>query len=131
MHLYLQCLHTIVGLVGLVPLCHSTFVGISWVQIFFSLVFRGSRIFSRGSKNVFVGILWVQKNFSRVFCEFKLWFFWLFCGSNIFFVADFVIQGFSAVGCLSKSDWKQKYINTFQTMILIQTDFSNCQFLLF
>ena len=56
---YYTCLHfkecaksrgsrAIVGLVGLVPSCHRTFVGISWVPNFFSWVFRGSQIFSRG-----------------------------------------------------------------------------------
>ena len=43
------------GLVGLVPLCHRAFagpkfflMGISCVQNFFSLVFRGSKNFYRG-----------------------------------------------------------------------------------
>ena len=55
---------SIVGLVGLVPLCHRDFVGISWGPNFFSWVFRESQIFSRGyfvgPKFFLVGISWVQ-----------------------------------------------------------------------
>ena len=61
----------IVGLAGLVPLRHRAFVGISWVPIFFSWVFRRSQIFSCGyfvgPKVFLVGISWVQSFFSWVF----------------------------------------------------------------
>ena len=73
----------IVGLVGLVPPCHRAFVGpkiffvgISWVSIFFSWVFRGSKSFSRGyfmgPKLFLVGISWVQNFFSWVFRESRM-----------------------------------------------------------
>ena len=38
----------IVGLVGLVPSFYHAFLGISWIEKFFSWVFRGSKVFSRG-----------------------------------------------------------------------------------
>ena len=41
-------LRTIVGFVGLVPSRHRAFVGSSWALNFFSWVFRGFKIFSRG-----------------------------------------------------------------------------------
>ena len=51
-------------------------VGISCFKIFFSWVFRGSEIFSRGSvvgpKFFLMRILWVQRSYS-----------WVFPGSNI------------------------------------------------
>ena len=37
----------IVGIVGLVPSFNHAFLGISWVEIFFSWVFRGSKVFLR------------------------------------------------------------------------------------
>ena len=53
----------IVGLVGLVPSCYRAFVGNSWVQNFFSWVFRGSKSFSRrylvDLKFFLVGISWI------------------------------------------------------------------------
>ena len=78
----------IVGLVGLVPSWHRAFVGISWVQNFFSWVFRGSKIFSRGyfvePKFFVVGILWLWNFLS-----------WVFCGSEIFSRGYFVGLKFS------------------------------------
>ena len=78
----------IVGLVGLLSSCHRGTVP-SWVLKFFSLVFRGSKIFSHGyfvdlkfflwyfvgAKFFLVGISWVQNFFSWVFRESRiLWF---------------------------------------------------------
>ena len=76
-----------VGLVGVVPSCHCAFVGISW--IFFSWVFRGSKIF-------------------LVVHGPKFFFSWVFRGSQFFCEANIVIQRFSVVGCMRKSDRKQK-----------------------
>ena len=97
-------------------------VGILWVQLFFlvgillvqkflSWVFRGSKIF-------LVGTLWVQKFFS-----------WVFLGYNFFSQANFVIQRFSVVGCVRKSDRKQKCINTSQTTYSIQNWFQQLSIL--
>ena len=61
-------------------------VGISWVRNFFSWVFRGSKVFSWvpvGPKLLLVGTSWVQ---------------------SFFLVVDFVIQRFSVVGDMDKSD---------------------------
>ena len=79
--------------------------GISWVQVFFLRVFRGSKIFSRG---YFVGPI-----FSRGY---------------------FVIQRLSVVGYMRKSGRKQWSINTSQHLkprIIFHIDFINCQFCLF
>ena len=59
-----------------------------------------------------VGISWVQIFFS-----------WRFLGFNFFVVANFVIQGLSVVGCMRKSERKQKYINTSQTAYFIPNRF--------
>ena len=119
----------IVGLVGLVPSWHRAFVGISWVQNFFSWVFRGSKIFSRGyfvePKFFVVGILWLWNFLSWVFRGSKV-FWWVFVGPKfslkgiswirivfswvfrgpIFFSCswfpDSKIQG--VAGCIGKSD---------------------------
>ena len=80
------------------------FVGILLVQNFLSWVFRGFKIF-------LVGTLWVQKFFSY------------FLGIIFFSQANFVIQRFSVVGCVRKSDRKQKCINTSQTAYSIQNWF--------
>ena len=53
------------GLVGLVPSCRRALVGSSWIPNFFSWVFHGSQIFSRG---YFVG----PSFFSWVFRRFKI-----------------------------------------------------------
>ena len=77
----------IVGLEGLVPVCHRAFVGILWVHIFFANVFSESKICSRGyfmgPEFFLVSISWVQKLsfqairgskifFSRVFHQSKI-----------------------------------------------------------
>ena len=109
-------LRAILGLVGLVLSCHCAFVspkyflvGILWVQIFLSLVLRGSK------KMFFVGFSSVQTFFLWIFRRSKIFFSWVFRGPIFFLVANFVIQGFSVVGCMKKSDRKQKYINASQT----------------
>ena len=65
------------------------------------LCLPGPEIFSCGyfvaPKVFLVGISWVQNFFSCIFC-----------GSNFFFVADFIIQRFSVAGCTRKSDKKWK-----------------------
>ena len=109
-------------LVGLVSSCYRAFVGISWVQIFFSWVFRGSKIFSRGyfldPKFFLVGISWVQNFFS-----------WAFCGSNIFSRGYFVGPKFSVVGnFVIFSCWpheKKWHRNISQTRVLFQIDFNS------
>ena len=109
---------------------------ISWVRNFFSWVFRRSNFFSCGyfvgpiifssryfvgPKFFIVGISWVQ-NFSRGhFVGSKV--FLVFLGYNFFSRANFVIQRFSVVGCVRKSDRKQKCINTSQTTYSIQNWF--------
>ena len=100
--------HAIVGPVGLVPSSNRAFVGISWVGNFFSWVF---------CKSFFSFFLmtnsWIQDFFSLVFC-----------GSNfLFIVANFVIQRFSVVDWTRKSERKQKYINTLQTLYSIPNRF--------
>ena len=77
----------IVGIVGLVPSFNHAFLGISWVENFFSWVFRGPKVF----------------------------FSWVSRGSSSFFAAYFVIQRFPVFGCVRKSDRKQKYIKRSQT----------------
>ena len=90
-----------------VPLCYRAFVGISWVQIFYSYVFRLPKYFSR---RYFVGpiffleiISWVQKFFS-----------WYFVGPTFFFKGNFMIQEFLLLGSMRRCDRKQlihKYIS--------------------
>ena len=77
----------IAGLVGLVPSCHFAFVGISWVR-------NLSRGYFVGPEFFLVSISWVQ---------------------FFFRVANFLIQRFSVVGYMRKSDGKQKYRNAFKT----------------
>ena len=81
------------------PSCHRAFMGISWVQLLSPRYFVGPKCFL------------VDKSLLRNF------FSWLFRRCKIFFlVAKFLIQRFSVVGCMRKSDdRKQKYINTSQT----------------
>ena len=84
----LRGLHAIVGLLGLVPLCHHAFIGISWVQNILLWVFCGFKIFSCGyflsPKFYLLGILWVQ-DFScwyfvgPKFCNFQLLATWEKC----------------------------------------------------
>ena len=87
----------IVVLMGLMPSCHRAFVGISWVWNFFSWIFRGSKIFSRGFfvglkfflvgtssvQNFPRGYLWVQNFFVGILGPNFFW--WVFPGSNYFF----------------------------------------------
>ena len=112
------------GLVSLVPPCHPAFVGISWVQKFFSWVFHGSKIFSRG---YFVG----PKFFSRGYFvgpKFSRGYSWVWnfsCGYfvgqifflvNILWVQFFPYHWFRDSKILSCWLWqKQKYQNTSQT----------------
>ena len=67
------------------------FVGISWVQNFFSWLFRGFKIFLVSPKLFLLGISQVQ---------------------FFFVMAKFVIQRFPVVGCMRVSDKKQQYIST-------------------
>ena len=81
-HVFKECAkfrgsRAIMSLVGLVPSCHRFFVGISWVQNFFSWVFHGFNIF-------LVGISWVSNFFS-----------WVFRGSKIFLVGTSNFQNVS------------------------------------
>ena len=89
-----------VVLVGLVPSCHQAFVGVSWVQNFFSWVFRRFKLFSRGyfvGLNVFhVGVLCVQFFFTWVFRGSKVFSSRYFVGSKFPFVGNFVIFSFWA-----------------------------------
>ena len=106
----------IVGLVGLVLWCSCAFVGISWIQKFFSWVFVGLKFFfvgTRGPKFLswlfvgpkffLVGILWVQIFFLLgISCVLNI-FSCVIRGSNfLFLVVDFVIQRFSVAGCMSR-----------------------------
>ena len=52
------------------------------------------------------------------------------CVQFFFRVAYFMIQRFSFVGCMRKSDRKQKYINTFQTVSSISNRFQKLSVLL-
>ena len=102
----------IVGLVGLMPSYHRAFMGSSWVINFFSWLFRGSSIFSRGyfvgPQFFLVGILWVPIFFRGYFVGLKfflvgiLWvpnfFSWVFHGSQIFSRGYFADSNFSLVG---------------------------------
>ena len=85
----------IVGLLGLVPSCNRAFVGILWVQFFFSWVFRGFKIFSCGYfvglKVFLVSISWVWNFFSRVFRGSKIF----LVGPKFFLVSIFVGPKFS------------------------------------
>ena len=85
----------ILSLVGVVPSCHRAFVGISWFPRCF-----------------LVGISLVQKLFS-----------WVFCGSNSFLVANFVIQRLPVVGCMRKNGRKQKYISAFPSAYSVPNRF--------
>ena len=95
----------IVGLEGLVPVCHLAFVGILWVHIFFANVFNESIFFSQmylvSPKFVYVGISWVQNFFSLVFrgsknCPFKQ-----FVDPNFFSLGYFISLKFYLVDVLS------------------------------
>ena len=107
---------------------------VSWVQYHCAIVpsgvFRGSKSFSRryflGVKCFHVGILWVQNFFSGVFCGSKYF-------SRRYFVdhvVNFVIQRFSLASCIRKSEKKEKYINTSQTMHSIPNRFEHLSVLL-
>ena len=82
--------------VGLMPSwvsCHCAIVP-SWVRKFFSWLYLGSNIFSRGYflglKFFLVGISWVPEFFSWV----QNFFSWVFCGSKIFSCGYFVCPRF-------------------------------------
>ena len=66
---------------GGVAMCHLVFVAISWVQIIFSWVFRGFKLFSRG---YFVGLKCFLVGISKV----QNFFSWVFLGPEIFFVGS-------------------------------------------
>ena len=87
-------LPAIVGPVGLVPSCQRAFGGILRVQIFFSWVFRRSKIVSLGyfvsPKFFFVGISSLQ-NFWRVFRGFKYFSHGYFVGPKFF---SWVFRGY-------------------------------------
>ena len=87
----------------------------SWVQNFFSWVFRGSKIFTRG-------YLWARNVFSWVFRGTEMFSRGYFVGRG-YFVAYFVIQRFSFDGCMRKSGRKQKYKNKTQTEYSIPNRF--------
>ena len=81
-------------------------MGVSWVQNFFSWVFHGYELFSRG---YFVGPKFFRVDFSWV---------------HFFIVANNVIQKFSVVCLMRKSDRKQKYINSSQALNSIPNQLS-------
>ena len=96
------------GVAGVVPLCHSAFVGISWVQNFSSLIFRGTeffllafRLFKKvlcvyfvGSSVFLEGILRVEIYFSWVFHGFKTFFCWHFVDPKFFLMGISWVQFF-------------------------------------
>ena len=102
----------IVALVGLVSSLHRDFVGISWVQNFFSWLFRGPKTFSRG---YFVGLKCGSEIFSHGY----------FVGQNFFLVSISWIHLISCrwfrdskiLSCwLHEQEWKkQQYKNTSET----------------
>ena len=116
------------NLVGCVP------SQVSWVQYHCAIVpwgvFRGSKSFSRGYfvglKCFLVGILWVQSFFSGVLYGSK----YFPRGYFVDHVVNFVIQRFSLASCMRKSEKKQKYINTSQTMHSIPNRFEHLSVLL-
>lgn len=90
----------IMGLVGLVQLCHHVFmgifvgpkynlVGISWIQNIFSWVFHDSKIFCHG---YFIGPK--IQNFSHRYFVGPKFFLWVFCGSKIFSCGYFMGTNF-------------------------------------
>ena len=102
----------IVGLLGVVPLCHHAFVGNQLVRNFSSwcfvgqIYYRGFAFFSSGNfvvqKLFLVGFLWVQNVFLWVFRGSKIF----ACGLLVdpfFSVANFANRKFSAIGCMIKS----------------------------
>ena len=101
-------------------------VGISWVQNYFSWVFRGSRFFLswifRGSKylniSFLMGISWVRDFFS-----------WLIHGFNFSLMVNFLIQRLSIAGCMRKSDRKRRYVKRSQTVYFIPNRFQQLSFL--
>ena len=111
----------IVGLVSLVKSCLcGCFVGL----MFFS---RGNFV---GPKLFLVGISWVQIFFSWIFRVSEDFSRECFVGPIFFMVAKFVIQRLSVSDYMRRSDRKQKYTNTSQTEYF-QIDFNNCQFYLY
>ena len=96
------------GVAGVVPLCHNAFVGISWVQNFSSLIFRGTeffllvyRLFKKflcvyfvGSSVFLEGILRVEIYFSWVFHGFKTFFCWHFVDPKFFLMGISWVQFF-------------------------------------
>ena len=147
----------LMGFMGLepsfVPLCHRDYfvrpkyflLGISWLRIIFSRVFRESERFSRGfavGPNCFlVDILQCKIYFLWVFCEseiFSCWHLWVqFFLVGISWAQNFfsrvqnfllwVVWKFSVVGRMSKN-----HIEIYLKLrILFQIDLSNCEFYLY
>ena len=97
--------------------------GLSWVQKFFSWLFRGSKFFSSGyfvNPKFFSRVFRGPKVFLLVISWVQIFFSGVFRGSKIFCRGYFVVQRFSVFGCMRMSDRKQKHINTSKTA------YSNC-----
>ena len=102
-------------------------LGISRVKNISSWVFRGSIFLSRGcfvGPKFFLVLFHGSKFFfSRVFCGSKTFSRGYFVGLIFFPVANFALQRFSVVGCMRKSERKQKFINIGQTAYSIPNHF--------
>ena len=128
-----------VGFVGLVPSCHRAFVGFSWVQNFFSWVFRGNKFFLVGIsrvRNFFSWVFYWSKFFSRGhfvgrkfflvgFLSVRNFFLCVFYGSNFFFLwlissfKDFQLLAAWARVAKTEIQTKYSFLNRFQQLSVV------------